>query len=131
MKTYREIDVPFATIDEAVAILKEHDERGELARLNFNGIWLYSDTVTLEDAYQSITGKSTSEHDKELEEFEESIKKEEENVKSLVKKESIKPEYIALLIGVTESVIEDWLANKTSLLPHQLGAIKSYLNKKE
>ena len=130
MKTYREIDVPFATIDEAVAILKEHDERGELARLNFNGIWLYSDTVTLEDAYQSITGKSTSEHDKELEEFEESIKKE-ENVKSLVKKESIKPEYIALLIGVTESVIEDWLANKTSLLPHQLGAIKSYLNKKE
>ena len=119
MKTYREIDVPFATIDEAAAILKEYDERGELVRLNFNGIWLYSDTVTLEDAYQRITGKSTSEHDKELEEFEENIKKE-ENVKSLVKKESIKPEYIALLIGVTESVIEDWLANKTSFLPLQL-----------
>lgn len=130
MKTYREIDVPFATIDEAVAILKEHDERGELVRFNFNGIWLYSDTITLEDAYQSITGKSAYEHDKELEEFEENIKKE-ENVKSIVKKESINPEYIALLIGVTESVIEDWLANKTSLLPHQLGAIKSYLNKKQ
>lgn len=131
MKTYREIEVPFATIDEAVAVLKEYDEKGELVRLNFNGIWLYSDTVTLEDAYQSITGKSIYEYDKELEEFEENIKKEEEKVKNLIRNESIKLEYIALLIGVTESVIEDWLANKKSLLPHQIGAIKNYLNKKQ
>lgn len=128
MKTYIEIDVPFATIDEAVAILKEYDEKGELTRLNFNGIWLYSDTVTLEDAYQSITGKSTSEHDKELEEFEENIKKEEENVKSLIKNESIKLEYIALLIGVTESVIKDWLDGKASLSPYQIASINRFIN---
>lgn len=51
------------TIDTAVEKLLNYQEQGILAYGTFNGVVLYSDTVTLDDAYKSITGRTKAEHD--------------------------------------------------------------------
>lgn len=56
-------------IDTAVNVLLEYKRKGKLAHCNFNGVDLYSDTVTMDSAYISITGKTKAEKDKEHEDW--------------------------------------------------------------
>lgn len=60
MSNYILIDVPCGTtIDQAVHELqawKPEDHNGRGARINFNGQILYSDTVTIDNAYKQLTG---------------------------------------------------------------------------
>lgn len=49
-----------STIEQAVNELLNH---GELVYGKFNGVTLYSDTVTMDDAYKEITGKTKAEFD--------------------------------------------------------------------
>lgn len=52
---YKIVKVGFgATISEAVEKLQSY--KFTYAKLEFNGVWLYSDTVTLDSAYQQIVG---------------------------------------------------------------------------
>lgn len=76
-KTYEEIGF-FAgnTIEEAVNELLGYREKGRLVSGKFNGAVLYSDTVTLDSAYQAITGKTKAECDKEEQERRERREKE-------------------------------------------------------
>jgi hypothetical protein len=67
-KKYEQMEfLPGRTIDEVVAGLLKCREEGKLAFAKFNGVNLYSDTVTLDSAYKEITGMTKSE-------FEELIK---------------------------------------------------------
>lgn len=49
------------TIESAVNQLWKHKEKGQLVYGKFNGVTLYSDTVTMDDAYKAITGKTKAE----------------------------------------------------------------------
>lgn len=51
------------TIDKAVQELLEYRLRGKLASIDFNGTMLYSDTVTVDDAYLQITGETKAQFD--------------------------------------------------------------------
>ena len=85
MKDYKEIDLwAGCSIERAVARLKDCKLKEELACCNFNGKILYSDTVTLDNAYKQITGKTKEEckqsykdwcdeYDREKEEFRKTI----------------------------------------------------------
>lgn len=63
MKNYKDIGILGMSIDSAVSALLQCKENGELASCNFNGTILYSDTVTLDEAYVAITGKTKDEFD--------------------------------------------------------------------
>ena len=47
-----------STIEQAVNELLNYKEQGKLVYGKFNGVFLYSDTVTIDSAYREITGKS-------------------------------------------------------------------------
>lgn len=55
------------TIDDAVELLKKYDRMGEKVCTRFNGVMLYSDTVTLDGAYKAITGMTKAEFEQERE----------------------------------------------------------------
>lgn len=58
-KNYEKIDFSLgSTIDQAVSELLDYKKKGKLAYGKFNGVNLYSDTVTVDSAYRMITGKS-------------------------------------------------------------------------
>ena len=57
------------TIESAVKTLQEYKERGESVFIEFNGHKLYSCDVTMDSAYQEITGKTKAEFDKAQEEW--------------------------------------------------------------
>lgn len=57
------------TIESAVKTLQEYKERGESVFIEFNGHKLYSCDVTMNSAYQEITGKTKAEFDKAQEEW--------------------------------------------------------------
>jgi hypothetical protein len=50
-----------STIEQAVNELLNYKKKGKLVYGKFNGAILRSDTVTMDSAYQEITGKSKSE----------------------------------------------------------------------
>jgi hypothetical protein len=61
-KKYEQVDfLPGSTIEQAVNKLLSYREKGKLAVAKFNGVTLYSDTVTLDSAYLEITGKTKTE----------------------------------------------------------------------
>ena len=63
-KAYTEIQFALgSTIDDAVNELLKSKEEGKLVYGSFNGIKLYSDTVTIDSAYRLITGKSKAKFD--------------------------------------------------------------------
>ncbi len=64
------------TIEQAVNELLSHKEKGKLVWGEFNGVILYSDTVTMDSAYQEITGKSKEEFDKAQQEWKENYDRE-------------------------------------------------------
>jgi hypothetical protein len=55
-KNYKKIEFGFGGIDEAICMLQEYQERGELVFGSFNGKKLYSDIDDLDSAYLKITG---------------------------------------------------------------------------
>lgn len=61
---YLKIDfTPGDTIENAVNQLLEHKEEGRLASGEFNGVTLYSDTVTIDGAYKEIIGMTKADFD--------------------------------------------------------------------
>ncbi|ACA42291.1 hypothetical protein [Lysinibacillus sphaericus] len=89
-KKYEEIKF-FAgnTIEQAVKELLSYKEEGKLVCGEFNGVVLYSDIVTMESAYQKITGKTKAEFDKSQQEwkekYDEKKKKHEDEIPNLTK----------------------------------------------
>lgn len=66
-KEYEQIEfVPGTNIDQAVNQLLLCHENGRSVCGSFNGVMLYSDTVTIEAAYKKITGKTKKEFDELL-----------------------------------------------------------------
>lgn len=65
MKNYETVELlPGTTIEEAVIQLRSYDLQGKLVSATFNGVTLYSDTVTLDDAYQQIIGLTKEQYEK-------------------------------------------------------------------
>ncbi|QOY37050.1 hypothetical protein AWH56_005250 [Anaerobacillus isosaccharinicus] len=63
-KKYGKIEFTLGgTIEQAVNELLNYKRRGKLVYGKFNGVTLYSDTVTIDSAYREITGKSKAEFD--------------------------------------------------------------------
>lgn len=84
-KNYKEIEFFVgSTIERAVKELLEYKEKGILACGDFNGTTLYSDTVTLDEAYISITGKTKAQLDKEHQEWRENYDREEREFKERI-----------------------------------------------
>jgi hypothetical protein len=84
-KSYSEIEfLAGNTVEDAVKELLNYKEKGLLACGEFNGITLYSDTVTMDGAYKEITGKTKSEFDKAQQESRESYKKQEKEHKEKI-----------------------------------------------
>ncbi|WP_137743312.1 hypothetical protein [Robertmurraya siralis] len=59
------------TIEGAVRELLRHKEIGSVVCGQFNGVTLYSDTVTMDSAYKEITGKTKAEFDKDQQQWKE------------------------------------------------------------
>lgn len=89
-KNYDKVDF-FAgnTVEEAVNELLNYKQQGRLVCGEFNGVVLYSDTVTMDSAYKQITGKTKSEFDKSQQEWKDNYdrqkKEHEDNIPSLTK----------------------------------------------
>lgn len=68
-KHYEELDL-FAgyTIEKAVNELLQYRAKGKMVKVKFNEVMLYSDTVTMDDAYLQIVGKTKAQHDDSVEE---------------------------------------------------------------
>lgn len=84
-KNYKEIDFRCGcTIKDAVEELLYHKNKGQLVCGSFNGVILYSDTVTLDNAYKEITGKNEAELEQEEQEWRENYKRQEEEYKQRI-----------------------------------------------
>lgn len=84
-KRYKEIGFWSGySIEKAVKELLNYKEKGILACGNFNEITLYSDTVILNDAYMSITGKTKAECDKAQQKWKENYDREEREHKEKI-----------------------------------------------
>jgi len=82
MSGYITVDfMPGDTIEEAVKSLQNFKDKGILAKGEFNGKILFSDNVTLDSAYQAITGKSQAECQAEMIKWHEDYKKKEQEYK--------------------------------------------------
>lgn len=88
MSNYKTIEFSIGnTIERAVEILKDYNDNGVLVKGDFNGITLYSDNVTLDSAYLSITGKSYEQFkEQEKQSHEDYLREEKEYQKQLPKK---------------------------------------------
>lgn len=76
-KEYEEIGFFIGnTVEHAVNELLSYKEDGKLVCGKFNGVMLYSDTVTMDSAYQTITGKTKAEFDKSQQEWKENYDRE-------------------------------------------------------
>lgn len=85
MKNYKEIDLwAGCTIEQAVRILMDYREKSELVSCNFNETMLYSDTITLDSAYEQITGKTKEELDRAEKEWREEYDKKEKEFKETI-----------------------------------------------
>jgi hypothetical protein len=63
-QVYREINfLAGSTVEDAVKELLDYKEKGLLVCGEFNGVTLYSDTVTMDRVYKEITGKTKAEFD--------------------------------------------------------------------
>jgi len=81
-KDYKQIEFTLGyTVEQAVNELLKRKEKGQLASGKFNGIMLYSDTVTFDSAYQEIIGKTKSKFDKEQQEWKDNYDRKEKEHK--------------------------------------------------
>lgn len=81
---YKEIGYLGNDIESTVNALLRYKKEGKLICTEFNGVMLYSDTVTLDDAYKSITGKTKVEFDKAQQEWRENYDREEREHKAKI-----------------------------------------------
>jgi hypothetical protein len=66
-KKYEQVEFLLgSTIEHIVNELLSYREKGKLAVAKFNGVTLYSDTVTLDSAYLEITGITKTEFDESI-----------------------------------------------------------------
>ena len=77
-KNYRELNEWLSPLERCVEQLLEYKEKGELVKYNFNGHWLYSDTITMDSAFLEVTGKNKADFDKAQEEYFEKLRIESE-----------------------------------------------------
>jgi hypothetical protein len=84
-KNYRKIEFSCGSdIEDAVKKLLDYKEKGILTYGEFNGVTLYSDIVTMDVAYKTITGKTKAEFDKAQQEWREDYdRKEREHKESI------------------------------------------------
>lgn len=79
-KNYKEIDFIYGnTIEDSVNELLNYKEKGILVYGTFNGHKLYSDTVTMDNAYKEITGSTKKEFDDYIKKQNEEYKKQKQN----------------------------------------------------
>lgn len=84
-KNYTQIEFIYGnTIEDAVRQLLNYNSKGILVCGTFNGTVLYSDTVTLDNAYLSITGKTKVEFDKAQQAWRENYDREEREHKEII-----------------------------------------------
>ncbi len=84
-KNYRKINFAIgSTIEDVVKQLLNYRARGVLVCGDFNGTTLYSDTVSMDEAYLSIIGKTKAEMDKQHKEWRENYDKEERKFKERI-----------------------------------------------
>ena len=85
MENYKEIEFnPGDTIEDAVNELLKYKEKGKLVCGSFNGHMLYSDTVTMDNAYKEIVGKIKAEFDKQQQSLRENWEKQEKEHKKQI-----------------------------------------------
>lgn len=77
-KNYRELDECLSSLENCVNRLLEFKKKGELVKYQFNGHWLYSDTVTMDSAFLEVTGKNKADFDQFQKEYWEKIRIESE-----------------------------------------------------
>jgi len=82
-KEYKQLEF-WGNIECAVNELMKYKEKGILACGEFNGVTLYSDTVTMDSAYLSIVGKTKSQFEKEQQEWRENYEREEKKFKESI-----------------------------------------------
>lgn len=87
---YKKIDFWGSRLDEAVTMLQDYNRKGEKVCVEFNGVMLYSDTVTMDSAYLAVTGKTKKEMDEYLKEQHEQYVREEEEHKAKIPELTIK-----------------------------------------
>ena len=106
---YRKVDFGWGdTLDKAVELLLTYKEKGVLAYGIFNGKTLYSDTVTMKDAYLEIVVMSKEEFDKQqkesVERYEEEKRKHKENIPRLVEEWKKKGKEV-----LEEKYLDEWV----------------------
>lgn len=87
MKEYKEIDCCDFwgfSLSEVVLQLQDCAKRGELVKTDFNGVILYSDTVTMDGAYKAVTGLTKAEYDEMLRKEKEKAEREEKEHKEAI-----------------------------------------------
>ena len=84
IKSYEKVDYLGNDISSAVKALLKYKAEGKRICTEFNGTMLYSDTVTMDDAYKSITGKTKVEFDKAQQEWRENYDREEREFKERI-----------------------------------------------
>jgi hypothetical protein len=62
------------SLEDVVNLLHKYRDEGQLVKMKFNGITLYSDTVTMDDAYIVATGMTKHEFDMYQESWKKKIK---------------------------------------------------------
>ena len=84
-KQYHQVSFyPGQSIESAVCQLLASQVKGILVCGDFNGVILYSDTVTLDSAYQSIIGKTKAEYDRKYQEWLDNYNKQEQEHKEQI-----------------------------------------------
>lgn len=84
-KQYRKVEFELGSnVESAVRKLLKFRLDGILAYGEFNGVTLYSDTVTMDDAYRVITGKTKAEFDESQQRWREDHKRREKEFKDSI-----------------------------------------------
>lgn len=85
-KNYKEVDWRGGSLEKCVEMLLLHKDKGELVFYSFNGHLLYSDTVTLDDAFLKVTNMTKADFDKEQQRKMEQYRKEKEQHEASIPK---------------------------------------------
>ena len=89
MKKYENREFWGMQLSKVVEELIEFNKKGKLISTDFNGVTLYSDTVTIDDAYVSILGKTKREFDDAEKQRIEKNKREQEEYEKTIKGEAV------------------------------------------
>lgn len=74
---YEKLEFHWGSLDDAIAALMTYKEIGAKKFIDFNGYELYSDDITVDSAYVTVTGMTKQENEEYLKERQERYEKEE------------------------------------------------------